>query len=313
MECGTEIGGRLLYRAGSVFHVGGERANAMVIPVFEDTNCDVCGCVESRELIAVRGSAYHECTRCGLIYARPMLRNVTEVNEEQYQAKLDFYAAKMRKKPRYARKLRRFGSYRKTGNFLEIGCNAGTVISIARDLGWNVKGCDISAAATRYAREKIGLDVFTGTVEEAAYPDGYFDVIYTNATLEHLRHPLSTLRECCRVLRPGGMFYADTVNWDSYTRRILGVDWRHLSPTGHLHLYTPRNIRELCRRAGLEHVKTWTRGVRSTANMPGATYRPPWYMPFLKASLSLLSRFNCKGDSIEFLARKPPVTTPGAG
>lgn len=70
----------------------------MVIPVFEDTNCDVCGCVESRELIAVRGSAYHECTRCGLIYARPMLRNVTEVNEEQYQAKLDFYAAKMRKK-----------------------------------------------------------------------------------------------------------------------------------------------------------------------------------------------------------------------
>lgn len=273
---------------------------------FKDTNCDVCGNWNSRELIKLNGTAYHECISCGLIFSRPMPENLDDINEENYTKRLDAYARKIEgRRKQNRRKLKQFSRYKKTGNFLEIGCSGGALLSVAGDLGWNVKGVDISKAATAYARGKLGLDVFTGTVETAGFPSNYFDVIFTNATLEHIRHPLSTLKECRRVLRPGGVFYADTVNWDSYTRRLLGADWKLLNPIGHIHLYTPKNILSLCKHAGLEHVRTWTTGARVKSNTPNTTFKTPWYWHLLKAPLSLLTRLTNKGDSIEFLARKP--------
>jgi len=171
-------------------------------------------------------------------------------------------------------------------------------------MGWSVKGVDLSRAANSFAREKLGLDVFTGTVEEAGFPDDYFDVVFTEATIEHVRHPLSTLKECRCILRPGGVFYADTVNWDSYTRRLLGSHWKYLGPAGHVHLYTPRNVVSLGHHAGLEHVWTWTTGVRVKPRQP-TTFEPPWYWHLFKGPLSFLTRLTKKGDHIEFLARKP--------
>ncbi|MFB0552250.1 MAG: class I SAM-dependent methyltransferase [Phycisphaerae bacterium] len=276
----------------------------MILPKFKDTNCDICGSWNSKELLKLKGSAYHECTTCGLIFARPIPDNLDDINEENYSAKIEAYVSKIEgKRKQYRRKLKQFSRFKKTGNFLEIGCNAGAFLKVARDIGWNVKGVDISLTASSFARENLGLDVFTGTVETAGFPSNYFDVIFTNATLEHIRNLLSTLKECHRILRPGGVFYADTVNWDSYTRQLLGSDWKYLNPIRHVHLYTPRNILSLCRYAGLKHIRTWTTGVRVKPHTP-ATFKTPWYCHLLKGPLSLLVRLTNKGDSIEFLARK---------
>lgn len=273
--------------------------------IFEDTSCDVCGSSDSKELLKLKGTAYHKCTACGLIFARPMPANLNEINEENYSKRLESYVSEIKKKRKQnSRKLKKFLCYKRTGNFLEIGCNVGATLCVARDMGWSAKGVDISKAAATYAREKLGLDVFTGTVEEAAFPANYFDVIFTNATLEHLCHPLSTLKECHRILRFGGVFYADTVNWDSYTRRLLGADWKLINPIEHIHLFTPQNILSLCRYSGLKHIRTWTTGARVEANAPGTTFRTPWYWHLIKGPMSLLSRRANKGDSIKFLARK---------
>jgi len=275
-------------------------------PIFIDTNCDVCGSWDSKELLKAKGSAYHECSSCGLVFSRPMPANLVDIYEVQYSRRLDLYAKKIeQKRKKNRKKLKKLDQFRKSGNFLEIGCNAGAVLCAARDAGWKVKGVDVSPAPAAFAREKMGLDVFTGTVEEGGYPDNYFDVIFTNATLEHLRHPLATLKECRRILRPGGIFYADTVNWDSYTRRLLGANWKLISPSDHVHLYTPSNIVSLCHHAGFDHVKTWTTGVRVKANAPESTFKTPWHWSLLKGPLSFLTRLNKMGDSIEFLAQKP--------
>ncbi len=277
----------------------------MILPKFKDTNCDICGSWNSKELLKLKGSAYHECTTCGLIFARPIPNNLDQINEENYSAKIEDYVSKIEgKRKQYRRKLKQFSRFKKNGNFLEIGCNAGAALNVAREMGWNAKGVDISVAASFFARNKMGLDVFTGTVEAAAFPDNYFDVIYTNATLEHIRHPLSTLKECRRILRPGGVFYADTVNWDSYTRRLLGANWKYINPVDHVHLYTPQNILSLCQRAGLEHVRTWTSGVKVKVRTPTIS-KTPWCWHLFKGPLSLLTKLTKKGDSIEFLARKP--------
>ena len=257
------------------------------------------------ELIRLKDGAYRQCSACKLIFASPMPEDLQQINEDAFTERLDQYAAKIRNQRwRNRRKLWRFSRYRQTGNLLEIGCNAGATLDVARRMGWNARGVELCASASAYARAELGLDVFTGTVETAGYPDNCFDVIFTNAVMEHLRDPLSVLRECRRILRPGGVFYADTVNWDSYTRRLLGGRWKYLSPLGHVHLYTPRNVVLLCRRAGLERVRTWTSGVRSTVPS-SAGFRSPWHWRLLKGPLSFLAHWTHKGDHLEFLARKP--------
>lgn len=254
---------------------------------------------------------YVQCMSCGLIYAQEVAADYEQINDDSFAAELEEYAAKVEKrKKEHQRFLRRFDSSRKTGNFLELGCNAGAVLVAAREMGWTVYGVDISDSAATFARENFGLTVHTGAVETAGYPDDYFDVIYSNATLEHVQHLMATMKECARILRPGGFFYGNTVNWDSYTREILGKDWLLLDPTHHVHLFTPANVVTLCERAGLQHVKTWTTGARVKANAVGATFKTPWWLNLMKGPLSAMTRIVPKGDSIEFLATKSDAISP---
>lgn len=273
----------------------------------KEVHCDVCGDAPSTELLKLHGSAYHKCNRCGLIYARWVLDNYVEANDSAFAEELEDYAKKATDSKRVRRvekSLAKFDQYRKTNNFLEVGCNSGAVLKTARNLGWKEYGVDISSSATEYGRKKWDLNLHTGTLETANFASDYFDVVFSNATLEHVEHPVSTLKEIRRVLRPGGIFYCNTVNWDSYTREILNENWFLIAPTHHIHLFTPQNVEMLCEHAGLTHLKTWTTGARVRANAPGTTFKTPWYLNLLKGPLSMLTRITKKGDSIYFTATK---------
>jgi 2-polyprenyl-3-methyl-5-hydroxy-6-metoxy-1,4-benzoquinol methylase len=273
----------------------------------KEVHCDVCGDVPSRELLKLHGSAYHECTSCLLIYAKWVSQDYVEDNEAAFASELQDYVSKasdQRRVKKLEKELGPYSHYRKTNQFLEVGCNAGSVLLTARNLGWDVRGVDISAAATEFGRTTWDLNLHTGTLESAGYDDDTFDVIFSNATLEHVELPLSTLREISRVLRPGGIFYCNTVNWNSYTRQILNENWFLIAPTHHIHLFTPENVLMLCEKSGLEHLKTWTTGVRLQANAPESTFVTPWYLNLMKGPLSMLTRFTKKGDSIYFTATK---------
>jgi 2-polyprenyl-3-methyl-5-hydroxy-6-metoxy-1,4-benzoquinol methylase len=271
----------------------------------ENTRCTACGGTRGVELIRLEDGSYRQCADCGLIFASPMPKDLESYNEELFTGRLEYYAAKVRGQRRDNReRLKRFRRYRKTAHLLEIGCNAGAALDVARQMGWSVQGVEPCVSASTYARRELGLSVFAGTVEAAAFPDNHFDVVFTNDVLEHLSNPLSVLRECRRILRPGGVFYADTVNWDSLTRRLLGAHWEYLRPKSHVHLYTPRNVISLCEQAGLEHVKTWTTGLRVHARSSDG-FKCPWYVRLFKTPLLLMVRGIDKGDHIKFLARKP--------
>jgi SAM-dependent methyltransferase len=60
--------------------------------------------------------------------------------------------------------------------------------------------------------EHHGGDTVEGVRHEdvmnLSYPDGSFDLIVSNDVMEHIPDPAKALRECCRVLRPGGVFLA---------------------------------------------------------------------------------------------------------
>ncbi len=272
---------------------------------FIERPCTICSANDHRLIMAEGESGYRECRQCGAIFTSPLAARYDDVNEAAYEAAISRYAAKINAKlDTNMRTLKPFDRYRQLNTFLELGCNTGSTLVAARQLGWDVTGVDISRAATAYAREQWALNAITGTLEQAALPADHFDVVYSNAVLEHVEHPLQTLLEARRILRPGGVFFADTVNWDSYTQRFLGHHWRYLEPLHHVQLYTPDNVRELARRTGFEVERVWTTGVRLNDHKPGLAYRSPAWLQLCKGVLSLATRFTNKGDSIKFLFRK---------
>jgi hypothetical protein len=93
--------------------------------------------------------------------------------------------------------------------------------------------------------------VFNGTLEEAAYPDAHFDVVFMVDVLEHLTDPVRTLAEVTRVLRPGGGLCLVTPDADSAAARVLGSRWWAMLP-GHVVLFPHPATVELLRALGYE-------------------------------------------------------------
>lgn len=106
---------------------------------------------------------------------------------------------------------------------VDVGCNDGIFWSVARAAGLPVSKVvgldrDEDALARAAARD---LEVHAVDIGADSFPlaDASVDVTLVSCVLEHLRDPVHPLRECRRVLRPGGLLLVCTPN---------AVAWRHL-------------------------------------------------------------------------------------
>ena len=104
----------------------------------------------------------------------------------------------------------RFGA-----RLLEIGCGSGRQLEFLRQLGWRVEGLDLDPVAVKVASAR-GLTVHTGSLKEQNFPDQYFDAVVSSHVIEHVHDPIGLLRECGRVLRPGGKLVVITPNTASW-------------------------------------------------------------------------------------------------
>jgi SAM-dependent methyltransferase len=144
---------------------------------------------------------------------------------------------------------RTFLSHVPHGALLELGCGAGEYLLSMRRLGWNVEGVETDPAAVIVARER-GLNVQVGGVEEQNYSSNRFDAIALNHVIEHLIDPMGTLKECARILKPGGHILIFTPNSESMSHRLFGGHWRGLEPPRHLHIFSARSLETLLTLSG---------------------------------------------------------------
>jgi len=134
---------------------------------------------------------------------------------------------------------------------LDVGSGSGDFLLRMRARGWNVLGVEPDPVAAAKARAK-NLDVRDGMLADAALPDDTFDAIVLSHVIEHVHDPIALLRECGRVLRPGGVLVLMTPNLASVGHRRFGADWRGLEPPRHLHVFSVGSLAACVRAVGLE-------------------------------------------------------------
>ena len=119
---------------------------------------------------------------------------------------------------------------------LEIGCGIGTdLVRFARG-GAIVTGVDLSETAIDLSRKNFHLhgliphDLRTANAEALPYPDNSFDVVYGHGVIQYTSDPRRLVRECHRVLRPGGraifMVY-NRVSWLNALSKVMKVPLEH--------------------------------------------------------------------------------------
>lgn len=142
---------------------------------------------------------------------------------------------------------------------LDVGCGSGVAISLLQSLGWDVEGLDFDPVVVQHARD-VGLRVHLGSLGEQRYPDATFDAVTMSHVIEHVHDPIAVIRECVRVLKPGGTLVILTPNAASWGHRMFKASWLYLDPPRHLYIFTPLALRKTAELGGLTNVTMRTRG-----------------------------------------------------
>lgn len=138
-------------------------------------------------------------------------------------------------------------------NLLDIGCGAGFFLKTAQSRGWNPYGIDFLPEYNRFAREELLLgNVHSATLEEMNFPPLSFDVVTLWDLIEHLRHPLATLKEINRILRPGGLVVIWTPNVKNAA--FLKEKWDGYRVPLHLYFLSNQALNSLLTQAGFKTV-----------------------------------------------------------
>jgi SAM-dependent methyltransferase len=132
---------------------------------------------------------------------------------------------------------------------LEIGCALGFFLDEAGK-DFEAHGVEISEYGSCYAREKLGLDVKTGTLERNTYPESYFDVVVMWDVIEHLRDPRPLLKCAGEMMRPDGLLVFSTMDVGSLYARMLKDRWHLYDVPEHLAYYDRRTVSSLLDSAG---------------------------------------------------------------
>jgi 2-polyprenyl-3-methyl-5-hydroxy-6-metoxy-1,4-benzoquinol methylase len=148
---------------------------------------------------------------------------------------------------------------------LEVGCATGYLTKVLVERGCTVIGIEIDPEAAEVA-EQWAERVVVGNIDEGDVwnyvKDESFDVVVMGDVLEHLREPLTSLRQAVRKLKPSGFVVTSLPNIAHGDVRIALLNGRFrynesgLLDRTHVHFFTLESIRQMMSEAGLVVVDT---------------------------------------------------------
>jgi 2-polyprenyl-3-methyl-5-hydroxy-6-metoxy-1,4-benzoquinol methylase len=204
-----------------------------------------------------------QCRQCGLVYTDPrrrpadILGDYETVVDARYLQEREARVATFRRNIRPLEELVGHDPLSSGPNghrLLDVGAHVGVFVEVAQERGWAACGLEPSRWAVCEGRER-GLDVIQGTLREAELDGASYDAITMWDVIEHLIDPLGDLHEVARLLKPGGVFCAHTINIDSALARVMGRRWPWLVEM-HNYFFSPRTLGAMVERAGLR-VESW--------------------------------------------------------
>ena len=215
--------------------------------------CPGCGASDAGRFADKDSYQLVRCRRCATLYTAEAVENAYGDRYAEAAEPASFLAGRLDDI------VAGFESLRCTGRLLDVGFGAGDLLLAARRAGWSVSGVEVARPAVERARQQ-GIEAFHGTLAEAGYEAGAFDVIVASELVEHIIEVGPLLATIHGLLRRGGLLWATTPHGRGLSARLLGPSWSVVNPPEHVQLFSIRGVRELFRRAGFASVSILAEG-----------------------------------------------------
>jgi len=239
----------------------------------KEINCNLCGQNNTKLLFRSRDRRVNtqdatlfsivQCKNCGLVYVNP---------QPSYQELKPFYGEKYFHSRKKIQKRKIYWFFKKIflssppkfyrweifnnkgGKFLDVGCGTGAhEIKLLKDFpDWKLYAVEPDEVAAEEVKKIKGIDVKKGFIEEAKYPDKFFDIILMHQVLEHTFDPQKTLLECERILKDKGKLIIAVPSFASLNYKIFKRNWYHLDIPRHLYHFTPKTLQQLLKKTGFK-------------------------------------------------------------
>lgn len=174
-----------------------------------------------------------KCTNCGLIYSNPQpipfdLQDHYGIPPESYWKK-DYLQIS---KDYFLEDIKNFKTlldFKGNEKLLDIGAGIGQTMKAFSRAGFDTFGIEPSEPFYKYAIEKMNIDparLQLSSIEEATYPDGYFDLIILGAVLEHLYDPSESIIKAMTWLKQNGIMQIEVPSSDWLISKIINTYYR---------------------------------------------------------------------------------------
>ncbi len=264
------------------------------------------------------------CQECSLMFLNPMYsdRELSALYPEDYYAYQDSFTRsrwkEIVKSLLCLRIATRDPTFASPGRILDLGCGTGWCLREMRDKGWDVYGVEINFAAGELGRKEAGLNILTGTLEQAGFSSDFFDYVRANHSFEHISCPNETLDEIRRILRPGGRLMIGVPNVGGLNARIFRQYWWYLGAPVHPFTYSVRTLPQLLKKHRFEVLEVtynsdftgllgssqiWANRKNGRKSTEGVLINNPVLRVLSHWTSKCVDLLNA-GDAIEVIARK---------
>jgi SAM-dependent methyltransferase len=237
-------------------------------------------------------NAYYEITEQGIVYDDPL--NIENLNYYYYQLR-DLII-----------------SIIPSGRILDVGCSGGFFLDCMSD--WERFGVEFPGIAAQRAASRYGENIYQGTFDDFAAPEGFFNVITLQDVFDHLPDPMQALKKCHRLLAPRGIIVIKVHDISSILARIQGRRYYALIPPYHLSYFNKKSLQIALKQTGfsklfhkyLGHVLFLkTIPYRLSREKPGSFFYR-LYSALDKSSLGNIKIYKNLYDIITVFAQKAP-------
>ncbi len=148
----------------------------------------------------------------------------------------------------------------KDARILDVGCNTGFFLDVAKDHSDNVEGIETAKLLGEYAEKTLGVKVHIVDIFDFN-PKEKYDVITLFDVIEHVSSPVDFLKKCKSLLNKDGIILIFTPNYESVAFNVLGIKSSLYIPADHLLFFSKETVEYVAKELDMKLEMYETRGM----------------------------------------------------
>jgi len=209
--------------------------------------CKVCGGENIKENIFSWNTIQYDKCECGIVFKHDMTLESHYTNDDSYR---DYMFREAQMYEDFESKILYLKRIKKSGSLLDVGCNYGLLMNVAKDYGYEVNGIEPSLSCVRYGKERFGFNIIWGVLEEPTKQK--YDIITFNHVLEHTIDPIKVLRAANLSLNEDGIVLIAFPNFGCEEAQKNPTTWPTLCPHTHNWQFTLETASAVLMAAGFD-------------------------------------------------------------